>query len=618
MECEICLSKLTKINTSVDCYLCNKKSCKKCIRQWSKERLQCSCCSCNSNWSITFIHDKLGLSFLNYFKKIQKNLLLKTELSFIPDTTRFLSLEKEYYKNTSEYNFYHQLLSKCKYTSSKELKEKYTHLDVFKNQKFSKIKLIKHVEGVKNMYYKLASLYYRAYIRGDLQCLNEIQNENIKKMPVFKCSGVITNDHEKIVCKGYVQSESGDCVVCGLLYCLKCYELKLDEHVCESQNVESVNAIIKDSKPCPQCGTRISKIDGCYAESVMIPLLNGQIKSANEIKAGDELIGDDYSKRTVISTVKGTDYLYDIVQTYACTYRVNSRHSLALFSRGRLFTLTVDQYLSLPENQQRLMFTYKVANNMITMTPFSVKPAGRGSYYGFLLDKNNQFLLTDFSVVRNCDQMYCTQCNTAWSWKTGVVETGRIHNPHYYEQLRNQGASIVRENQVNLEDNLDDELFITLANEVITNMGRNGPTREEMDIFMDVYVKYLHNYNILLNNTNQYSFKTNYLDRLLYIKNKITEQVFIKRCYHQFKNIQHKQELIEQVSQFVGQTKKILIRVIKCFYILHNSSEILQTKTDIINLYHEYTEFKKQFVKQIHTINNAYKNNTLSKIFIIE
>lgn len=41
--------------------------------------------------------------------------------------------------------------------------------------------------------------------------------------------------------------------------------------------------------------------------------------------------------------------------------------------------------------------------------------------------------------IEGCDQMWCTQCHTPFSWRRGVIETGRVHNPHYYEYMRARG-----------------------------------------------------------------------------------------------------------------------------------------------------------------------------------
>ena len=46
--------------------------------------------------------------------------------------------------------------------------------------------------------------------------------------------------------------------------------------------------------------------------------------------------------------------------------------------------------------------------------------------------------------INGCDQMWCTCCNIAFSWRTGLKVTGTVHNPHYYEFMRQNGGNAVQ------------------------------------------------------------------------------------------------------------------------------------------------------------------------------
>lgn len=47
--------------------------------------------------------------------------------------------------------------------------------------------------------------------------------------------------------------------------------------------------------------------------------------------------------------------------------------------------------------------------------------------------------------IDGCDQMWCTVCHTAFSWRTGQKVTGVIHNPHFYQFQRQTHNQLLRE-----------------------------------------------------------------------------------------------------------------------------------------------------------------------------
>ena len=67
--------------------------------------------------------------------------------------------------------------------------------------------------------------------------------------------------------------------------------------------------------------------------------------------------------------------------------------------------------------------------------------------------------------IEGCDQMFCTQCHTTFSWTTSRIETGFRHNPHYLDWIRQK-----RLENPNMIAQLEDVELIpnTVCNEYIS------------------------------------------------------------------------------------------------------------------------------------------------------
>lgn len=64
--------------------------------------------------------------------------------------------------------------------------------------------------------------------------------------------------------------------------------------------------------------------------------------------------------------------------------------------------------------------------------------------------------------IDGCDQMWCTNCHTAFSWKNGNIQKN-IHNPHYYEWMRRTGGLARQPGDIPCGRELSHNLIIQLC-----------------------------------------------------------------------------------------------------------------------------------------------------------
>ena len=184
-----------------------------------------------------------------------------------------------------------------------------------------------------------------------------------------------------------------------------------------------------------------------------------------------------------------------------------------------------------------------------------------------LLDKDTKpcpSCSTPIHKIEGCDQMWCTQCHTAFSWRRGTIET-RIHNPHFYEWQRKQNQGVAPRNPGDFEcgRDLGDRHALNFINQTLADdsLSENLTTDERVVLdklkedIPNVVRKTIH----LQQHNGPYFFTNNAVDnvdlRVKYLLNEITESRFSSRVHAAYKAQERKQDIRHVIQlQYQGVT----------------------------------------------------------------
>ena len=157
--------------------------------------------------------------------------------------------------------------------------------------------------------------------------------------------------------------------------------------------------------------------------------------------------------------------------------------------------------------------------------------------------------------IQGCDQMYCVQCHTAFSWNTLRIETGTIHNPHYFEWIRQRNNGNVPRNPLDIPCGREIDAMFAAG---LDNLLKNYVSATVINRLNDMCLRITHIREVDKPRYYVNPQNTNLELRIKYMMNFIDQPKFKSELQRREKKKEKKTEIYNIIDMFVNCTTDIL------------------------------------------------------------
>ena len=222
--CPVCCDAFTAtMRPPVRCPSCSYGACARCIKTFLLSSLSDpSCMNCGLHFNRTFLDEHLTPTWRNgELKKHREKVLFDRERSLIPATQPCVEREAT-----------RRQLDAARQQAHIAYRHAYNRQKQLRND---------HSDAVRALH----------YFDRDGERSEPVQERRafVAACPTEECRGFLSTQYK--------------CGTCLKLFCSACREIKNEDHQCDPGTVESIKAILQDSRACPGCGMSINRVSGC-------------------------------------------------------------------------------------------------------------------------------------------------------------------------------------------------------------------------------------------------------------------------------------------------------------------------------------------------------------------